>query len=132
MTTSRTTQVVVGLSLALLFFALPHTLEDFSLGEPLKRGVPPPVIAGVVSLLVAVQGLGLYWIGRGRRLGIAVHGVLGVLWTVAAGAAQLGEILGAEPYRSGSISVAYVVGTIAVGALLAVASVNAFRHGGRV
>ncbi len=125
---SRRTEVVVGLSLALLFFVLPHTLEDFSLGEPLKRGVPPPLIAGVVSLLVSAQGLGLYWMGRGRRLGFAIHGVLGVLWAVAAGAAQLGELLGPEPYRSGSISVAYVVGTIAVGALLLAASVNALRH----
>lgn len=125
------TDVVVALSLALLFFVLPHTLEDFSLGEPLRRGVPPPVIAGVVSLLVGAQGLGLYWLGRGRRRGLAVHVVLGLLWAVAAGAAQLGEILGAAPYRSGTISVVYVAGTMVVGVALSLLSLTAHHDGAR-
>ena len=33
---------ILVLSLLLFFFALPHTLEDFSTGEPAKQGVVRP------------------------------------------------------------------------------------------
>lgn len=120
--------IVVGLSLALLFFSVPHVLEDFATGEPAKHGVPAPALAFVVSALLVAQGAGLYWLGRGRRRGVVLHLVLGVVWPLAAGVAQVPTLVtSGAPYRSGAISVAYVVGIIVVGGALFVASAIALR-----
>lgn len=117
--------VVTLLSVALLFFSIPHVLEDFALGEPLKRGVPPAAIAFVVSVLLAAQGLGLHALGRRSIAGFRVHAGLGLLWAVAAGVAQVPELLQSTAYRSGVISAAYVIGVIAVGLALSVVSLLA-------
>ena len=117
----RWTTVAV-LSFALMFFSMPHVLVDFAVGEPLKRGVAAPVIAFVVSVLLAVQAVGLLWLGQRRRIGLWCHAVIGVVWPVAAGGAQLAEVLAEGVYRSGAISAAYVIGVIAVGVTMAVVS----------
>ncbi len=116
-------QRILVLSLLLVFFAIPHTLEDFAGGEPAKAGVPAPALALVISTLVALQALGLYWLGRGQRRGSAVHVVVGAFWPIAAGMAQLPVILTMAPYRSGAISIAYVAGMIIAGALLCICAV---------
>lgn len=118
---------VAVLSVALFFFSVPHTLEDFALGEPLKRGVPAPVIAFVVSSLLALQALGLSWLGQRRRLGLWVHAALGLFWAVAGGAAQFPELLSSGSYRSGPISAAYVLGLVGLGAALFVTSLAALK-----
>lgn len=46
---------VFVLSLLLIFFALPHTLEDFATGEPAKAGAPEFVLAYVISGMFALQ-----------------------------------------------------------------------------
>lgn len=122
-------QRVALLSLLLIFFALPHTLEDFATGEPAKAGVPAPLLATVVSTIFAVQALGLYWLGQQRRLGLFVHLGIGLFWPVASGLAQMPTILSGEPYRAGAISVAYVAGMIVVGLLLLVSALMALRNG---
>lgn len=119
--------ILVPLSIALLYFSLPHTLEDFAAGEPLKKGIPPPVLSAVVSTLIAAQALGLFWLGRGLRRGLWVHAVLGVIWPLAAGFAQLPVILGPDPYRDGAISVLYVVGLLTIAPSITVLSVLGLR-----
>lgn len=121
------TRWVVVLSIALLFFTLPHALEDFALGEPQSRGIPAAAIATVLSLLFAAQATGLYWLGQRHARGLWAHVALGVIWPVASGFAQLPEIFGDGPYRSGALSVAYVFGIILVGASLLIASLLALR-----
>jgi hypothetical protein len=121
---------VVVLSLLLLFFAIPHTLEDFALGEPAKNGVSAPILALVVSGLFALQGLALFWAGQQDRRSYFIHAGLGILWPLAAGVAQVPVILTTTGYRSGFISVLYVIGMIATGILLFLASVQALRRGG--
>ncbi|MFT5682271.1 MAG: peptidoglycan/LPS O-acetylase OafA/YrhL [Myxococcota bacterium] len=123
----RWVRVLVVLSLMLIFFAVPHTLEDFAAGEPLKKGVPAPVLSLVVSMLLSSQAAGLYWLGQRRRRGVWVHGVLGVLWPLAAGVAQLPMILGPDPYRDGPISVAYVVGLLVLGPCMVLTSTLTLR-----
>lgn len=118
------TVFVVALSLLLFFFSIPHTLEDFTLGEPLKNGVPAPVLSLVVAGLIALQGLGLFWLGRRDRRGYFIHAGLGIIWPLAAGLAQLPVILSTNAYRSGFFSVFYVLGMIAIGILLLLASVR--------
>ncbi len=121
------TRGTVILSLLLFFFAVPHTLEDFALGEPAKNGVPAPGLALVVSGLFALQGLALYWAGQKKRQGFYILAGLGIVWPLAAGLAQLPVILTFISYRSGFISVLYVIGIIATGILLFLASLLVLR-----
>lgn len=118
---------VVILSLLLFFVAIPHTLEDFALGEPAKNGVPAPILALVVSGLLALQGLALFWSGRQDRRSYFIHAGLGILWPLAAGVAQVPVILTSSSYRSGFISVLYVAGMIVVGILLFLSSLQALK-----
>lgn len=119
---TKNTVWVVTLSLLLLFFTIPHTLEDFAYGEPGKAGISPQVLASGVAAVFAVQGLALFWTGQQLRRGYVVHLILGILWPLGASAAQLPEILAPGPYRAGVISEVYVFGIILAGILLALTS----------
>jgi len=128
--TQKWVRILIPLSLALLYFSLPHTLEDFAAGEPLKKGVPAEALALIVSTLIAAQAVGLFWLGQARRKGLWVHAGLGMIWPLAAGFAQLPVILGPDPYRSGAISVLYVVSLLTIGpaiSLLAILGLRADR-----
>jgi hypothetical protein len=122
---------VVILSILLFFFAVPHTLEDFALGEPAKNGVPAAVLSFVVAGMFALQGLALFWAGQKDRRSYFIHAGLGIFWPLAAGIAQLPVILTSSDYRSGFISLAYVLGMIAIGILLFVTSLQALRISGK-
>ena len=124
---SARVRTVVYLSLLLLFFSVPHTLEDFATGEPAKAGVPAPVLATVVSTVLALQALGLYWLGQKERRGLFAHVAVGLFWPVASGVAQGPALLSGMPYRAGWISVLYVVGILVIGVLLLVLSLLALR-----
>jgi hypothetical protein len=118
---------VLVLSLLLMFVAIPHTLEDFTLGEPAKHNVPVAVLAGVVAGLFVIQGLGLFFLGNNKKTGYFIHLGLGLLWPLAAGSAQLPVILTTQPYRSGFVSLFYVFGMIVLGLLLLLASILGLR-----
>ena len=118
-------RTVVILSILLLFFSVPHTLEDFATGEPGRAGIPAPVLSLVVATVLALQALGLYWLGQKQRRGFSVHVGVGLFWPVASGVAQLPTILSGVPYRSGFISVLYVGGILVIGILLLVFSLAA-------
>ena len=120
---------VVVLSILLLFFSVPHTLEDFATGEPGNAGVPAPALSLVVASVLALQALGLYWLGQKQRRGLLVQAGVGVFWPLASSVAQLPTILSGVPYRAGFISVFYVGGVIVVGILLLVFSLAASRSG---
>lgn len=117
----------VVLSLLLFFVTVPYTLEDFSLGEPVKNGVPIAVLATVIAGLLALQGLALFWLGQNDRRGFYIHLWLGLFWPLAAGSAQLPVILTFQPYRSGFISLHYVFSMIILGLLLFLASMMGLR-----
>ena len=105
-------RTVVILSILLLFFSVPHTLEDFATGEPGRAGIPAPVLSLVVATVLALQALGLYWLGQKQRQGFFVQAGVGLFWPVASGVAQLPTILSGVPYRSGFISILYVGGIL--------------------
>ena len=115
------------MSVALVYFAVPHTLEDFAVGEPAEAGVPAVVLSLVVATIFAIQAAGLYWLGSGARRGYGAHLVVGLFWPVASGVAQLPAILDEATYREGFFSVLYVVGVLGVGVLLAIVSVVGLR-----
>lgn len=118
---------VAALSLLLLFFSIPHSLEDFLVGEPTKAGAPPVPLAYGVAVLIALQGLALFWIGQRKVRGFVIHAILGLVWPLAAGTAQVPEILKPGPYRTGTISEFLVIGMIVVGLLLCFASIQGWR-----
>jgi hypothetical protein len=122
-------QGVVLLSLLLLFFTVPHTLEDFATGQPAEAGVPAALLALVISIIFSLQGLGLFWLGQNRRRGLFVHVGIGLFWPIASGIAQLPTILSGTPYRSGAISILYVGGMIVVGILLCISSIISLSVG---
>lgn len=115
-----------GLSLLLIFFTVPHSLEDFSVGEPAKAGVSELPLAFGVAVLLALQGLALLWTGQGKSRGFVLHALLGLLWPLAAGVAQLPVILAPGVYRTGTMSAFFVIGIIVVGVLLFIASIRAW------
>ncbi|NLY37267.1 MAG: hypothetical protein GX046_08555 [Tissierellia bacterium] len=119
--------VVAILSLLLMIMVIPHTLEDFALGEPAKNGIPILILQVVVALLVAVQALGLYLLGGNHRLGYFIQMGIGIIWPLLAGSAQLPAIFSSQPYRSGFSSVFFVIGMILIGALLFLASIQGLR-----
>jgi len=118
---------VVLLSVLLLFFTIPHTLEDFATGEPAKAGIPAPLLSFVVALIFAIQAVGLHWLGEKQRRGYLVQVGIGIFWPLASGLAQLPTILSGVPYRSGFISIFYVVGIIGIALLLLYFSLKALR-----
>ncbi len=118
---------IVFLSILLLFFTIPHTLEDFATGEPANAGIPAPLLSLVVSVFFGLQALGLFWLGQNRRAGLWMQLIVGGFWPLAAGFAQVPAILSEATYRSGFISVAYVIGIIVVGILLLIFSAFALR-----
>ncbi|MFV1949210.1 MAG: hypothetical protein ACC633_04655 [Anaerolineales bacterium] len=126
---SKLHRSVVLLSVLLLFFTIPHTLEDFATGEPAKAGIPAPVLSFVVATIFAIQAVGLHWLGEKQRRGYLVHVGIGIFWPLASGVAQLPTILSGVPYRSGFISIFYVVGIIGIALLLLYFSLSALRLG---
>lgn len=118
---------VAALSLILFFFTIPHSLEDFSLDEPAKAGLSVFPLAFVVAGLLAIQGLALFWLGERKLRAYVINAVLGLLWPLIAGSAQLPVIFAPGPYRAGPISEFLVIGIIVVGLLLFFASIQAWR-----
>jgi hypothetical protein len=94
---SKWMQRVVILSLLLLFFTLPHTLEDFATGEPAQAGVPAPILATVISIIFFLQAPGLFWLGQERHRGLWIHAGIGLFWPITSGFAQLPAILTESP-----------------------------------
>lgn len=117
----------VPLSLLMFFFIIPHILEDFTLGEPAKAGISAPLLSLVISGMIFLQALALYWLGQARKQGHMANIVVGLFWAVNAGAAQLPVIFTGAPFRSGAISVLYVLGLVIVGLLLGISSGLALR-----
>ena len=119
---------IIIFSLLLIFFTIPHTLEDFASGEPVKRGLPMPILALMISIIFSLQALGLFWLGKNQRRGFISHIVVGLFWPLASGLAQVPTILNEPIYRSGIISVIYVGGMIVIGVLLFVTSIMALKN----
>lgn len=123
----RCKRIVVVLSLLLIFMVIPHVLEDFALGEPAKNNVPALALQGVVAGLFSIQALGLYYLGGKNRRGYFIQMGVGLIWPLLAGSAQLPAILSGQPYRSGFISIFFVIGMIVLGILLFLASLRGLR-----
>lgn len=121
-------QKVAILSFALLFFTIPHTLEDFATGAPEEAGIPTGVLSFVISVIFFSQALGIFWLGQKNTKGFYIHIALGLFWPIASGFAQLPAIFSGDPYRAGLISKVYVFGIIIIGLLLLIKSIQGIRQ----
>jgi hypothetical protein len=113
----------IAASLAGLPFIVPHVVEDFGEGIGQRVGLATPAAAFLLGLYLAGQMLGLVWVGRGRRAGRVVTFWASAIWTVVA-VVDHGPAVLAGGFRSGALSVVWVVG---LGASLATAAVLAWR-----
>lgn len=98
-------------SLASQPFILPHVVEDFAEGIAQRVGLSTGVGAFLLGGFLALQCLGLVWVGQGRRAGFAVTFWVGVIWVVGA-LLDHGPALMAGRFRNGTTSVLWVVGLI--------------------
>ena len=101
----------IAVSLASLFFILPHVVEDFAEGIAERAGLSTGVGAFLLGGLLALQSLGLILIGQGRPVGFIVTGVVGLVW-VAGALVDHGPALLGGGFREGAISGLWVVGLI--------------------
>lgn len=123
---------VIALSLLGLPFILPHVIEDFA--EEITRRVGLSTAGGAFLLggYLALQALGLILIALGRRAGFVLTFWIGLIW-VAGALVDHGPALLAGGFRSGMLSVLWVVGLVVTQtASAALAAWGAWGRRGRV
>jgi len=116
----RCAAAAIGCSLAGLPFLLPHVVEDFQLGIAQRAGLSTGMGAALLGAGFSVQILGLVLAGRGRRAGLAVTAVAGLVWALGA-LLDHGPEMWAEglDFRAGAVSSIWVLGLLASQALAA-------------
>lgn len=110
---------VIAVSLVSLPFIVPHVVEDFAEGIEARLGPCTGCGAFLLGGFLALQVLGLIFVGRGVRSGFAVTFWVGVIW-VAGALAEHAPALLAGRFRAGATSVLWVVGLILTQAACAV------------
>ncbi len=116
----------IAASLAGLPFIVPHVVEDFGEGIGRRVGLATPAAVFLLGLYLAGQMLGLVWVGRGRRAGRVVTFWASAIWTVVA-VVDHGPAVLAGGFRSGALSVVWVVGLVASQATAAVLAWRGWR-----
>lgn len=101
----------IGVSLASLFFILPHVVEDFAEGIAQRVGLSTSVGAALLGGFLALQCLGLVLVGQGRRAGFIATFWVGVIWVAGALAEHMRELVTGR-FREGTTSVLWLAGLI--------------------
>ncbi len=101
------------------------SIEDFQYNIAARFGLPVLLAAFLLSIAYAVQVYGSALAANERPLGFVINLALALIWFWGAVLDHLGEILFANPYRSGLVSKGLEVGIILVSAAWAVASAAA-------
>jgi len=117
----------IAVSLASLPFILPHVIEDFAGGIAQRVGLSPGVGAFLLGGFLALQSLGLVFVGQGRRAGFALTCGVGLVWVMGA-LADHGPALLAGGFRAGVTSVLWVVGLIVTQATCAALAWQGLRR----
>ena len=122
---------VIALSLLSLPFIVPHVVEDFA--EEITRRVGLSTAGGAFLLggFLALQSLGLVLVALGKRAGFALTFWIGLIW-VAGALLDHGPALFRGGFRSGALSVLWVVGLVLTQSLsAALAAWGAWGRRGR-
>ena len=101
----------IAASLLSLPFLLPHVVEDFAGGIAGRVGLSTGQAACLLGGFLALQSLGLVWLGRGRRGGFAVTFWVGLIW-VAGALVEHGPELAAGRFRAGAGSLLWLAGLL--------------------
>lgn len=101
----------IFVSLSSLPFIVPHVVEDFAEGIAQRVGLSTEVGAFLLGGFLALQCLGLVWVGQGKRVGFAVTFWVGVIWVVGALVEHAPALL-AGRFGGGPVSVLWLVGLI--------------------
>jgi len=118
---------MISISLVSLPFILPHVIEDFAEGIAQRVGLSPTVGAFLLGGFLGLQALGLVLVGQGRRAGFALTFCVGLVWVVGA-LVEHGRALLTGTFRTGPLSVLWVVGLIAAQATCAALAWKGLRR----
>lgn len=130
MASPRLRHWMIAVSLASLPFILPHVVEDFAEGIAERVGLSTGVGALLLGGFLALQSLGLVLVGQGRRAGLVVTFLVGLVW-VAGALVDHGLAVLAGGFREGAASVLWVVGLIVTQATSSIlAGWSAWRRNG--
>jgi len=108
----------IGVSLAGLPFIVPHVVEDFAEGLAQRVGLATDAGAFLLGGYLALQGWGLVLVGQGRRVGWVITFWVSLVWTLGA-VVDHGPVVVAGGFRSGAVSVLWVVGLVLTQSLAA-------------
>ena len=117
----------IAVSLAGLPFILPHVIEDFAEGIAQRVGLSTPAGAFLLGVWLAVQMLGLVLLGCGWRPGWIIVFWMSAIWTVVA-VGDHGPAIVAGGFRTGAVSVIWVVGLVATQGAAAVLAWRGWRR----
>jgi hypothetical protein len=118
----------IAVSLGGLPFMMPHVVEDFAEGIALRVGLSTPFLAFLLGAWLALQSLGLVLVGQGRRAGWIITFWIALVWAVVA-VADHGPPILAGQFRSGAVSVLWVVGLVVSQGATAVLAWLGWRRG---
>lgn len=124
MSLSHTTidRLLLPASLLGLVFIMPHTIEDFLYHVPEDRfSLDQTVALWGAGVLLALQVLALVLLGARRRAGVALTGLVGAGWVLAALLDHTGDVL-SQPFREGFSSTVWVLGIVVTQAVVAAAA----------
>jgi hypothetical protein len=125
---TRRSALTIAISLAGLPFIVPHVVEDFAEGIAQRVGLTTGAAAFLLGGWLALQSLGLILVGRERRAGWIITCGVGVVWSVVA-LVDHGPAIAAGGFRSGFVSVVWVVGLVLSQGATAVLAWRGWRRG---
>ena len=104
--------VAIAASVAGMFFALPHTTEDFVYHVPRSRfHLNDEFSLWLWAAVSAVQVAGIAMAAARNRAGFALIALTGVIWMLASVLDHTGDVFRHQPWRDAPSSTIWVTGT---------------------
>ena len=124
---NRSSNLVLCVGLLLSFFAIPHLIDDFLFGVPVEFGLTDQLAQVLGGIFAVVLILSIALAARNSKSGYYACLCIGVFLGLAGILKHIPMMTRPGPYWSGLFSESLILGLIASGLLLAVASISAIR-----
>lgn len=122
--------LAIAASIAGVFFAIPHTTEDFIYHVPRSRfHLNDEFSLWMWAIVVGVQVAGIALSSARQRAGFVVIALTGAIWVVAALADHTGDVLFRQPWRDAPSSTIWIVGTVVANLGAVVSGAGVFLAG---
>jgi hypothetical protein len=124
----RENRIVLAAALLLIFFSIPHLIDDFLFGVPEEFGLGQPfalILAGVFAVILVLSVVG---VALCKRAGYVASLVMGIFLSLAGLLKHLPGMIKPGPYWSGWLSELLILGVIVSGLLLAGVSLRALHR----